>query len=244
MSKYIFYSMNLEKSFFAYIQNRRKYMLQQKLGLLISLSPKIFILITSCATTVVSGSLITFLSPNFHFFSREKENGSCDFFTYGSVWNCCSSSDCNIDHWRLIFECIIYVGDLKGNVNEGQLLICGITYQKLSLIHIPFQITHIYDAFANEHSVVNVTVTTATTVSYWGIGEKITAAIMFFSEKEWKFGLRKVMREEERTVAAQLVMRIKFLGDNEINNPSFCRCYFFFLHFFIAFWLLRKRLNT
>jgi hypothetical protein len=64
--------MNLEKSFFAYIQNRRKYMLQQKLGLLISLSPKIFILITSCATTVVSGSLITFLSPNFHFFPEKK----------------------------------------------------------------------------------------------------------------------------------------------------------------------------
>jgi hypothetical protein len=40
-----------------------------------------------------------------------------------------------------------------------------------------------------------------------------------------------VMREAERTVAAQLVMRIKILGDNEINNPSFCRCYFFFFIF-------------
>jgi hypothetical protein len=44
-----------------------------------------------------------------------------------------------------------------------------------------------------------------------------------------------VMREAERTVAAQLVMRIKILGDNEINNPSFCRCYFFFFIFLLLF---------
>jgi hypothetical protein len=39
--------------------------------LFISLSPKIFILITSCAATVLSASLITFLSPNFHSFSEK-----------------------------------------------------------------------------------------------------------------------------------------------------------------------------
>jgi hypothetical protein len=91
----------------------------------------------------------------------------------------------------LICECIIYVGDLKGNVNEGQLLICYPTYQKLSLIHISFQITHINDAFENEPPMVNVAVTRATTVPDWAIGEEITASILFFSGKKMKIWTKK-----------------------------------------------------
>jgi hypothetical protein len=41
----------------------------------------------------------------------------------------------------------------------------------------------------------------------------------FSRKKKRKFGLRKVMREAERIVAAQLVIRMKILGDNEISKP-------------------------